>query len=356
MPYNNEVMQSYLKSFRYPAGVVVDLLKSLKDLKVLLIGETIIDEYHFVKLMGKSPIGMHIVAEFVNEETHAGGILACANHLAGFCGQVELVTALGRNNSKEEFIRANLKPNIIPKFFHYAEAPTIVKRRFVDNVYFSKLFEIYIFKDELAIELEREIGNCISANIGKGMYDLVLVLDYGHGLLTPKVIQLLSGCNIFLAVNAQSNTASIGYNPIVKYPRANYFCLGEQELRLAFQDRHTDLQLLAERLALQVSLPGAVSVTCGPRGSIIFDVENNVIYSTPALSHKIVDTVGAGDAFFSITSLCVAKGLPLDMAGFIGNAVGSLAIEIIGNKTSIEPSQLFDFIESLLKTKTGGAE
>jgi sugar/nucleoside kinase (ribokinase family) len=218
----------------------------------------------------------------------------------------------------------------------------------------SKLFEIYIFDDSLAIGLEKEIGDYISASIGKGMYDLVLALDYGHGLLTPKLIQLLSGCDIFLAVNAQSNTASVGYNPISKYPRANYFCLGEQELQLAFQDRHTDLQILAERLASQVSLPGAVSVTRGWRGAFIFDAAKKLSHSTPALSHKIVDTVGAGDALFSITSLCVAMGLPLDLVGFIGNAAGSLAIEIIGNKTPIEPNQLYDFIRTLLKE--GGKE
>ena len=351
---NCSEIQNYLKSFRFSAKDVINFLKSLKNLRVLLIGETIIDEYHFVKIMGKSPIGMHIVAEFVSEEAYAGGILACANHLAGFCNQVELITAIGRNDSRKKFIRENLKPNIIPQFFHYPKAPTIVKRRFVDNVYLSKLFEIYIFNDSLAIELEEEIGNYISDEIKKGAYDLILVLDYGHGLLTPKLIKLLSNSGVFLAVNAQSNTASVGYNPITKYPRANYFCLGEQELQLAFQDRHTDLQILAERLALQVSLPGAVSVTRGWRGSFIFDAAKKITYSTPALSHKIVDTVGAGDALFSITSLCVARQLPLDLVGFIGNAAGSLAIEIIGNKIPIEPNQLFNFIRKALKAKPGG--
>ena len=352
MPYN-EIMRNYLESFQYPAKTVIDLLKSLKDLKVLLIGETIIDEYHFVRTMGKSPIGAHIVAEFIEEEAYAGGILACANHLAGFCGQVELITALGKNDGKEKFVRASIKPNIMPQFFYYPKAPTIVKRRFVEHIYLTKLFEIYIFNDSLAVEIENEIGDYISDEIGKGSYDLILALDYGHGLLTPKLIQLLSDCNVFLAVNAQSNTASVGYNPITKY-RANYFCLGETELQLAFQDRHTDLQLLAERLASQVSLPGAVSVTCGPRGSIILDVESGVVHSTPALSHEVVDTVGAGDAFFSITSLCAAKRLPFDLIGFIGSAVGALAIEIIGNKTSIEPDQLFDFVGTILEKKGGG--
>src|SRR3989344_9703594 len=189
MPNYSEILENYIKSFRhsYSSDKILDALDGLKDLRVLLVGETIIDEYHFVRTMGKSPIGMHIVAEFVNKEAYAGGILAAANHLAGFCKQVELVTALGRNDGKEKFIRDNLKPNIIPQFFRYPKAPTIIKRRFIDNVYLNKLFEIYIFNDKLAVELEEEIGDYISGEIKKGMYDLVLALDYGHGLLTPKL-------------------------------------------------------------------------------------------------------------------------------------------------------------------------
>lgn len=342
----------FLKNFRqrYSADEVINKLKELKNLRVLLIGETILDEYDFVSVMGKSPKGIHIATEFIGKELYAGGVLACANHLASFCDNIDLITALGKRGSRESFIRRKLKPNIVPKFFYYPKAPTIIKRRFIDRVYFNKLFEVYIFEDELAFEVEEGIANYLADNVGgKDSFDLVLAVDYGHGLLTPRLIEILCTDSKFLAVNAQSNTASLGFNPITKYPKADYFCLGEPELHLAFQDKHADIRKLIESLSQQVSSRGVISVTRGPKGSIVYDAEKKLFYSTPALSQKVVDTIGAGDAFLSITSACVAKGFPKDMTGFIGNVVGSLAIAILGNKSSVETAPLFKFITALLK-------
>jgi len=237
----------------------------------------------------------------------------------------------------------------LPKFFYYGQAPTIVKRRFLDSAYFNKLFEIYVCDDSLAIELEDKIGDYIADVLQKRNYDLVLILDYGHGLLTYKLINLLCSNNIFLAVNAQTNAANMGFNPITKYRRANYFCLDIPELRLAFQDKHSDLEKLIEKLAQSISLPGAICVTLGPHGAIAYNPEDKTIFNIPVLSQNIVDTTGAGDAFFSITAPCVAKGLPSDLVGFIGNAAGALAVTIVGNREPVGTAQLLKFITALLK-------
>ena len=63
----------------------------------------------------------------------------------------------------------------------------------------------------------------------------------------------------------------------------------------------------------------------------------------------IVDTIGAGDAFLSITAPCAAAGFPAELLGFIGNAVGALAVQIVGNRDYIEPMALFKFMTALLK-------
>ena len=71
-------------------------------------------------------------------------------------------------------------------------------------------------------------------------------------------------------------------------------------------------------------------------------------YKIPVFSREVTDTTGAGDAFLSVTSLCVAAGYPMELVGFVGNAVGALAVRIVGNRTSVEPVPLFKFITALL--------
>lgn len=345
-----EPAQNFLKNFRkrYSADEVIELLKGLKKMRVLLIGETILDEYHYVAAIGKPPKGDHIAAKFIGEEIHAGGVLACANHIANFCGSVDLITAIGKHDLKEEFVRASLKSNVNLHLFFYPTAPTIVKRRYVNQTFLNKLFEIYVIDDRPSPELEEEILKYFN-RFAFLKYDLVLILDYGHGLLTPALIDFIHNQNCFLAVNAQTNTANAGYNPITKYHRANYFCLDEPELRLAFGDRYSDINQLLMRLTKHVSLPGAITVTRGHLGSVTYDVANQNFFEAPVLSQKIVDTTGAGDAFLAITAPCVAKGIPMDLVPFIGNAVGALAVGYLGNRSAIEEAPLYKFITALLK-------
>lgn len=156
-----EPAQNFLKNFRkrYSADEVIKSLKGLKKMRVLLIGETILDEYHYVAAIGKPPKGDHIAARLIGKEVHAGGILACANHIANFCDRVDLVTAIGKQDFKEEFVRANLKPNVNPSLFFHPTAPTIVKRRYVNQTFLNKLFEIYILDDRPSPELDGDIWN-----------------------------------------------------------------------------------------------------------------------------------------------------------------------------------------------------
>lgn len=345
-----ESAREFLKGFRknYGADEVISKIKTLKDVKVLIIGETILDEYAFVAPIGKPPKGNHIAARLLGSEIHAGGILACANHLANFCDDVDLVTAIG-NDGKEDFIRSHLKPNINLHLFRNESAPTIIKRRFIDHAFLSKLFELYIIDDRPSLKLEGKIKSCLSDlfyNVKD--YDLVLVLDYGHGFLTPSVRKFICSMPYFLAVNAQTNTANLGFNPITKYKKANYFCLDDKELRMAYQDNSSDINILIKRLSKRTA-GGAVTATRGHLGATTYDAKTGVFFEAPVLSQKIVDTTGAGDAFFALTAPCVAKGFPLDLVTFVGNASGALAVGILGNRSSIEAAPFLKFITALLK-------
>ena len=73
------------------------------------------------------------------------------------------------------------------------------------------------------------------------------------------------------------------------------------------------------------------------------------INKTPIFSTRVVDTIGTGDAFFSFTAPCFARGLPLDLVSFFGNAVGALAVQVVYNKRAVEKDELLEFINTLVK-------
>ena len=266
--------------------------------------------------------------------------------MASICGKVDLVTILGKEDSKEDFIRSRLASNIKPYFFHRPDTNTIIKRRFVSEGNNRKLFEICFMKDNdlpkreesnIARHLERVIGN----------YDLVVVSDFGHGLLTKKLIDLICAKSKYLAVNAQTNSANIGFNMVTKYPRANCVCIDELELRFAAHDKFSDIRDLAKNVYTQIGCEHIIT-TRGALGSLCYSAQGGY-HETPAFAYRVVDAIGAGDAFFAFIAPCFAGGMPQELVSFIGNAVGSLAVQIVCNRDPVKSVDLVKFMTRLLK-------
>jgi nucleoside-diphosphate-sugar epimerase len=59
--------------------------------------------------------------------------------------------------------------------------------------------------------------------------------------------------------------------------------------------------------------------------------------------------VGAGDAYLSVAAPCARLGYPPELTGFLGNAVGALAVRIVGNAQPVTPENLVRFIRAVMK-------
>ena len=341
-------VSDYLTDFskRYPTAGILKYLDAARNLKVLVIGETIIDDYQYVEAIGKSSKEPTLVVKSLNSDRFAGGAAAVANHVAGFCDHVVLHSILGNAKSEEEFIRSRLKENIETRFLYRDGSPTIVKRRFVEQYFFSKLFEVYEMNDAVPTTAEsRAWSDSLVSKLAE--FDVVIVADFGHGFLTAETIQLLSKESRFLVVNTQSNAGNLGYHVISNYPRADYVSIAENEMRLESRDRRGELRPMLESVSRRLNCPRVV-VTRGKKGCATYSRDEGHL-DVPAFASQVVDRIGAGDAFLSITSLCAAQGAPMEVLGFVGNVVGAQAVAMVGNKSSIERIPLSRHIEHLLK-------
>jgi rfaE bifunctional protein nucleotidyltransferase chain/domain len=345
--YDSE-LQAYLEDAR-DGGLLprlLELLERIKDYKVLLVGDAIIDEYRYVAPMAKAPKENIIATLYRDHEVFAGGIAAAANHVAAFCRQVDFVTCLGERNGEEALIRASLKPNVTMRTLSRKGKPTTRKTRFVDPGYMRKLFEVYDM-DDAPLDAEEETA-LLSMLENAGDYDLVIVTDFGHGMMTEAVIKSLCDKARFLAVNTQTNSANLGFNLITRYPRADYVCIDAPEARLAVGDKYTDIAIIAgDTLPNRLRCPRLI-ITHGKYGCITRDQATGTS-SIPAFTNTVVDTVGAGDAFLAVTSPLAATGGDLGMIGFLGNAAGAMKVGIVGHRSSIEKTPLIKFITAILK-------
>src|SRR6185437_2386817 len=303
----------------------------------------IIDEYQFCSVLGKSGKESILAALHNRTEQYVGGILAIANHVSNFCDEVGVLSSLGDVNSCEDFIRSRLNNNVVPHFVRVHGSSTIIKRRFLQEYPGAKLFEVYVMDDrELPVEAEEGFCRLLEKLIPQ--YDVVIVADYGHGLLTQRVRALVCGKARYLAVNTQTNAGNRGFNTISKYPRADYASIGEMEVRLDARQLTADLGILTRSLAEKIGTRKLL-VTQGSFGCVVQDRDHGA-FTVPAFSIRVVDRVGAGDAVLGVTAPCAALGVPPAVLGFIANVVGAEACTIMGNRSFIEPASLFRHITS----------
>ena len=281
------------------------LIESVSDYRVLLVGEYIVDEYHYVTPLGKAQKEHLIPVRYQDQEVFDGGVVAAANHLRSFCAKVE--------------IHRNMRPIRKARMVERNDNASIMR----------KLFEIHYDDDGLHENGYFDDG-----------YDVVAVADFGHGYITSDMIAKL--CKMpFVAVSAQTNSSNIGFNLITKYPRADYIVIDEPEARLAAADRHGYIGNVMEKLSH--GRCNKFVVTHGRNGA--YGYQDGIFTHVKSMSEHVLDTMGAGDAFFAVTAP-MAKIGDMDDLLLIGNAAGALKTQIVGHREPVTKPKLIEFLKT----------
>jgi len=227
------------------------------------------------------------------------------------------------------------------------KGPTPLKCRYVDPGNMRKLFEVYYMDDSPASPALQTKLNTKLIDLARGR-DLVIANDFGHGMIMRSTVNALIDNSPFLAVNTQTNSANFGYNLISKYPRADYVCIDGPEARLAAGDKFSSIEdVVSEKLASIIESPHIV-VTQGAYGCAAY-AKDEPPCQVPAFADKVVDTVGAGDAFLAMTAPLVAAGGAMRHVAFVGNVAGALKVNIVGHRQSIDKASLVKAVTALLK-------
>jgi rfaE bifunctional protein nucleotidyltransferase chain/domain len=284
-------------------------------IKVSFVGEVIIDEYRYVKGLGKSSKEMMLATVEVGVEQFEGGSIAASKH-------AEWKTS--------EWMATSCQP--------------IKKTRYVDSDFNRKLFDVYSARKIHFSDTARRHFRSHLCDVVKGS-SVVVVMDFGHGLIGPEERGILNEAD-FLAVNAQSNAGNYGFNLVTKYERADYICVDDPEARLAagMQEEPIDRVIrdgLSSRIACHKFL-----VTHGRFGSMWR--EDLRFGEAPAFSTGGIDTMGAGDAVMAVTAPLIATGLPLEIAAFVGNITGAIKTSIIGHRRHVNRQEIIQTVEALL--------
>jgi bifunctional ADP-heptose synthase (sugar kinase/adenylyltransferase) len=279
-----------------------------------------------------------------------GGALAIARHISNYCDETEMVSIMGPEQDISELIKSGMPEKVKLSIVRDNAFVTAVKKRYLkqhpqrgDN---EKLFSInYLNETENLQKVDFEpLRDALKKKLPQ--YDLIVVCDYGHGLIDSETMSLIQNNSKFLAINCQTNSSNYGMNIITKYDRADTFALDEKELALAFREYGTNKGELLSRLCNQLHAEVGW-LTIGAKGASVKS-KNESVLTVPALTLRVTDTIGAGDAFFALSSLAAAAGVPADIATLLANAAGAIKTHMIGNKGSVGKKELLKYVKTVL--------
>lgn len=324
----------------------IESLKNIQNKKVLIVGDAILDQYDTVQPLNKPSKEAILATKYVKTDIFLGGVFAAAANLAQFNNDISICTVIGNDKDINLHLK-KFKKKIKGKFFYENKKITTRKKRLVESTYNRKISEIYHMDDKL---LGQQNKNKVITYLKKetSKFDVVILIDYGHGFIDQDIYNVLNKNSKFLAINCQTNSANLGFNLITKYPISDYICIDEPELRLATSDNLSEIKDIVERKIIKKIKCKNITITRGRNGS--FSYSNSNVLNTPALiSDKVIDTIGAGDVFFAITALLYSSKSDQLVTNIIGNIVGALKVDILGHSKSISRSNFYAILNHILK-------
>jgi bifunctional ADP-heptose synthase (sugar kinase/adenylyltransferase) len=278
-----------------------------EKLNVLVIGETIIDEFVDVSYEGQSMKSICPVFKLEGSKTvQQGGATAIANHLQDFVGNVELMT----NGDNE-----------------------IVKTRYVDIADKKKHVELNKF----------ESANFPKLKVNTKDFDVVILADFGHGYCDN--LDINDGFHLM----CQTNSNNFGFNRTSKWKnhKKKSACLDLREASLQVNRRFSNpneknileiynYELQAENLF----------VTTGKEGA--FYTDGKEVKQRASFKSRIVDTIGAGDTFFAFSALMAHfKSKTNDML-LVPSLAASLSTTWLCNEKSVTKKTLSEHASAFI--------
>jgi len=323
-----------------------DLFDKFNGLRILVIGDVMLDAYVMGKVNRISPEAPVPIVSLENEDARIGGAGNVALNLLALGAKPIICGVIGEDSSGDKLLNLFEKNGISTDGLVKSIArKTTVKTRVISNK--QQLLRIDSESTFPLLESEEiKLNNTIQNIINQGI-DGIIFEDYNKGVLTDSVIQntikIAKEKDIPTAVDPKKEN-------FLSYKGVSLFKPNLKELKEGLNlnfDFNTNkelfekgIELLEEKLQNEISF-----VTLSENG--VFIKNQTEKYYVPAHMRSISDVSGAGDTVIAVATLCLISGASTKQIAEISNLAGGLVCEKSG-VVSISKNDLLKEVSELL--------
>lgn len=336
----DDTLKKHIKFIKkkYTFSSIINILEKAKKKKLIIIGDPIVDNYRYVSTIGTSSKAPSIAALDEYSEIYKGGSIAVAEMLKALGFSVELITYTSLKNKLANKISKNIK---VHNCFKHNKFPII--ERIVDNGRgYAKLFQSYNTNDvNLSVKQEKKVLDILKKVVSSN--DKLLVIDFGFNFLTKKIVKGIDSAKFNYSLNCHINSLNLTTNHFNKYNNFKFVTFNKREFETNFRDQDNFNDKIKEA---NKKIKKPFAVTLGKSGSLFFSNKKKNYF--PAIEKTIVDPVGCGDAFFSISSVIYNSSKDPILSNFLGNVYAALHGMIVCNKEFTDNQKFCNTIKTIL--------
>ena len=320
-------------------------LGRFNGLRVMVIGDLIIDEYINCDALGMSQEDPTLVVTPIESKQFVGGAGIVAAHAQGLGADTNYLTVAGIDDAATFATNTLASYGVKCTIIADDSRPTTLKQRY-RSAGKTLLRVSHLRQHEIRPDIAIRIQEAVEKRIRKT--DLIIFADFNYGCLpqglVDYIIQLGTQQGIPMVADSQ---ASSQMSNVSRFKGMKLLTPTEREARLALRDANSGLVVIAEKLREQAHAENVV-VTLGSEG-LLLHAKNSAEWITdrlPAFNTAPKDSAGAGDCLLTCTAMALCTGVDIWQSVYLGSIAAACQVARVGN-TPLTQAELISEIDYL---------
>src|SRR5882672_1867245 len=317
---------------------LLGLVDGFSSRRVLVIGDLIADEFIYGDVSRVSREAPVLILKYDATEMVAGGAGNAANNVAALGGRARLVGLAGGDPEGRRLLASFDRGVDRSHVVRAREYRTPVKTRILAGGVHAARQQVVRIDREAGWPLDEAVSRALARKIEPALdaCDAVLLSDYGSGLITPALADVIRR-----SVSKRARRRPIPVLIDSRYRLLAYRGLTactpnesevEQVLGVTIDDDVAALERAGRLLLRRTAMP-AVLITRGSRGMALFQPKQPTVHIPIFGSDEVADVTGAGDTVIATFGLARAAGASFYEAAKLANYAGGLVVMKRGTAT-----------------------
>ena len=316
-----------------------------KSPRLLVIGDLMIDHYLWGSCERISPEAPVQIINIDRARTVLCGAGNVFNNLKKLGAKVDVISVVGNCEISNELTNLLSDIEVDTKYLITQKNRISSKKSRI----IASQQQVVRYDRECSDDIDIESQNTIIDTFNKIVkdYEVILLSDYGKGVLTNQLTQSL--INIAKKHNKKVLIDPKGID-YLKYKDAYLLTPNKKEASIATKINIVDDASLTDAIVELKSMCnlGVSLITLSEHGIAIYD---NELRTHPIIAKEVFDVTGAGDTVLASLGFAIACGFNIDEAVEFSNLAGGVVVGKIGSATTTL-NEVIEYESSLNKSSS----